>query len=257
MVQATLIAVSVTIPLALWARRTLGGPAGAVIGACYGLSWGIASGVGYDFHEVAFAIPLLAFSLTALGNDRLMAAACWALPLLFSEGGPRTHGCPRRARPWPGGATAVSDCSRPQPASVGSVLALFVVLPGFNPSGSFTYWFLVEDGSGAADGTGGSADDAAGSAPPASQSVWSPPRRVSTLLLVLAPPCSWPRGPRCCGAHADWCGASPSSNSLPLGEFAHYSLVLMPTVFAAFIDALVRRGTNGRSLRRSSRALPP
>ncbi|MFD7256126.1 DUF2079 domain-containing protein [Streptomyces sp. NPDC059874] len=80
--QAALVAASV-LPLAFWARRTLGSAAAVVIGVCYGVSWGIASGVGYDFHEWAFAVPLLAFSLTALGSDRLRAAAFWALPLVL------------------------------------------------------------------------------------------------------------------------------------------------------------------------------
>jgi hypothetical protein len=41
-----------------------------------------------------------------------------------------------------------------------------------------------------------------------------------------------------------------SSNGLHWGTSYHYSLVLMPIVFAAFIDALVQRGTSERSLRR-------
>lgn len=81
-VQAALIAASV-LPLALWARRALGSGAAAVIGTCYGLSWGLANAAGFDFHEVAFAVPLLACSLAALGSDRLRAAAFWALPLLL------------------------------------------------------------------------------------------------------------------------------------------------------------------------------
>lgn len=65
--QAALIAVSV-LPLTAWARRALGSQAAVAVGLCYGLSWGIASAVGFDFHEVAFAVPLLACSLAALGE---------------------------------------------------------------------------------------------------------------------------------------------------------------------------------------------
>src|SRR5262249_11417063 len=64
-VQAALVAAGM-LPLAFWARRALGSGPAAVISACYGLSWGVASAVGFDFHEVAFAVPLLACSLAAL-----------------------------------------------------------------------------------------------------------------------------------------------------------------------------------------------
>src|SRR5262249_46369324 len=37
----------------------------------------------FDFHEIAFAIPLLAFSLSALVRRRLRPAVLWALPLVF------------------------------------------------------------------------------------------------------------------------------------------------------------------------------
>src|SRR5260370_10939454 len=36
-----------------------------------------------EFHEIAFAVPLLAFSLSALVRGHLKAAVLWALPLVF------------------------------------------------------------------------------------------------------------------------------------------------------------------------------
>ncbi|QUW79903.1 DUF2079 domain-containing protein [Streptomyces mirabilis] len=248
-VQAALIAVSVA-PLTLWARRTLGGPAGAVIGACYGLAWGIASAVGYDFHEVAFAAPLLAFSLTALGNDRLMAAACWALPLLFVK---EDLGLTvlliglviaRRGDRGLGMFTATAGLC-------GTVLALFVVLPAFNPSGSFAYWSLVEDGSGAPGVGSASAGGLLDLLHRGTIGLVTPETKVSTLLLVLAPTVFLAmRSPLLWVALPTLVWRFTSSNSLHWGTGFHYSLVLMPIVFAAFIDALVRRGTSGRSLRR-------
>ncbi|MFF4351588.1 DUF2079 domain-containing protein [Streptomyces sp. NPDC001530] len=248
-VQAALLAVSV-VPLALWARRTLGGPAGAVIGACYGLSWGIASAVGYDFHEVAFAVPLLACSLAALGNDRLTAAACWALPLLFVK---EDLGLTvlviglviaRRGERGLGMFTATAGLC-------GSVLALFVILPAFNPSGSFAYWSLVEGGSGAPGVAGGGPGGLLDLLHRGTIGLVTPQTKVTTLLLVLAPtvflamrsPLLWVGLPTLVWRFT-------SSNFLHWGTGYHYSLVLMPIVFAAFIDALVRRGTSGRSLRR-------
>ena len=66
-----------------WARRSLGTSAAVTVGVIYGLSFGIASAVGFDFHEIAFAVPLLAFCLSALGQGRLGQAAAWALPLVL------------------------------------------------------------------------------------------------------------------------------------------------------------------------------
>lgn len=81
-VQAALAAVSV-IPVSRAASLRLGRAAARTIGAAYGLSWGLQQLVNYDFHEVAFAVPLLAFSLSALVSGRRRAAAAWALPLVF------------------------------------------------------------------------------------------------------------------------------------------------------------------------------
>ena len=80
--QAVLFAVSV-VPIARWAVRGLGTGAGVAVAVGYGLSWGIAAALDYDFHEIALAVPLIAFSVTALGRRRWRAAMLWALPLVF------------------------------------------------------------------------------------------------------------------------------------------------------------------------------
>ncbi|MDQ0941524.1 DUF2079 domain-containing protein [Streptomyces sp. V1I1] len=240
--QAALIAVSV-LPLTVWANRTLGSLAAAVIGAGYGLSWGIASAVGFDFHEVAFAVPLLAFSLTALGNDRLRAAAYWALPLLLVK---EDLGLTvaviglviaRRGDRRLGIFTASAGLA-------GIVLALLVVLPAVNPSGSFAYWFYLDSPGGSEGGPGDLLYKY-------TIGLITPEPKMSTLVLVLAPtlflalrsPLLWIALPTLL-----WRGAS--GNAFHWGTEFHYSLVLMPIVFAAFIDALVRRRSSASSLRR-------
>ena len=80
--QALLTAVSV-IPVSRAAAAKLGRGAGWAIGAAYGFSWGLAQMIDFDFHEIAFAVPLLAFSLSALVRGRTRAAVLWALPLVF------------------------------------------------------------------------------------------------------------------------------------------------------------------------------
>ncbi|MBB4926886.1 DUF2079 domain-containing protein [Kitasatospora kifunensis] len=245
--QAALIAVSV-LPLTAWARRELGTQAAAVIGVCYGLSWGIASAVGFDFHEVAFAVPLLSCSLAALGSGRLRVAACWALPLLLVKEdlgltlaaiGLVIAGRGERRL---GIITAVAGLA-------GSLLAILVALPAFNPAGSFAYWsFLDAPGGGSGGGKGGGLAELLYRS---TVGLITPEVKVSTLLLVLAPtlflalrsPLLWIALPTLLWRFA-------SNNTVHWGTGYHYSLVLMPIVFAAFVDALVIRGSTARGLRR-------
>ena len=67
--QAFLTAVSV-LPVTWAAAEKLGRRAGAAIGVAYGFSWGLQQMINFDFHEIAFAVPLLAFSLSALARGR-------------------------------------------------------------------------------------------------------------------------------------------------------------------------------------------
>ncbi len=80
--QALLTAVSV-VPVCRAARALLGTGVSRVIGVAYGFSWGLQQMIIFDFHEIAFAVPLLACSLSALVRRRPRAAAAWALPLVF------------------------------------------------------------------------------------------------------------------------------------------------------------------------------
>jgi len=54
-----------------------------VVAVSYGLAPGFASLIGYDFHDVALAVPLLAFSMAAMVRGDHRAAVLWALPLLL------------------------------------------------------------------------------------------------------------------------------------------------------------------------------
>jgi uncharacterized membrane protein len=81
-VQALLFALS-TVPVARGAALLLGRARGLAVGAAYGLSWGVQRAVDFDFHEIAFAMPLLAFSLEAVARRRWAAAMWWALPLVL------------------------------------------------------------------------------------------------------------------------------------------------------------------------------
>jgi len=81
-VQALLTAISV-IPVCRAAQELLGTWPSRAIGLAYAFSWGLQQMINFDFHEIAFAVPLLAFSLSALVRRRLRPAVLWALPLVF------------------------------------------------------------------------------------------------------------------------------------------------------------------------------
>ncbi|MGW1880884.1 DUF2079 domain-containing protein [Streptomyces sp. NPDC001970] len=241
-VQAALIAGSV-VPLTLWARRALGSAAAAVIGVCYGLSWGIASAVGSDFHEVAFAVPLLACSLVALGTGRSRAAVYWALPLvLVKEDLGLTVAAIGLVIAWRGERrlgiiTAAAGVA-------GTLLAMLVILPAFNPKGTYGYLFWLTGPEGGEAGLGALLYKS-------TIGLITPEPKVSTLLFLLAPtlflalrsPLLWIALPTVLWRFA-------SELYTHWGTSLHHSLVLMPIVFAAFVDALVRRRSNARSLRR-------
>nr|WP_103885845.1 DUF2079 domain-containing protein [Actinacidiphila yanglinensis] len=80
--QALLFAVSV-IPVTRVSGELLGRGRGLAIGVAYALSWGVQKAVEFDFHEIAFAMPLLAFSLEAVLRRRWAPAMWWAVPLVF------------------------------------------------------------------------------------------------------------------------------------------------------------------------------
>ncbi len=82
-VQAVLIGISV-VGIGRMAGRVVGRWGAIVVAAAYGLSWGIQGAVAFQFHEIAFALPLLAFALDAVIARRALAAAAWAVPLVWS-----------------------------------------------------------------------------------------------------------------------------------------------------------------------------
>lgn len=281
--QAALIAASV-LPLSLWARRTLGDAAAVVIGLCYGLSWGLANAIGFDFHEWAFAVPLLACSLAALGSGRLRAAACWALPLLLvkedlgltvaviggliawrggrdarderdaqggrdSRGGRDGQGARGARGAWDGRRLGIGLAVT---GVAWTVLAMTVVLPALSPSGSYFYASFLGGGGDAGAGAGGGGGGGFGDLLfKATIGLVTPDTKVATLLTVLAPTLFLAlRSPLVLIAVPGLLWRGVSDYEPHWGTGYHYSLVVMPIVFAAFVDALARRGTTTAGLRR-------
>lgn len=216
-VQAVLVALPV-LPLMRWAESAVGTHFAWWIGLSYGGSWGIAELVGFDFHEVAFAVPLVAGSVCALGQQRWTAAALWALPLvLVKEDLGLTVAAIGAYLVWKG------------PRRQGLILAGFglaasaieicVILPAINPAGHFAYTGL---------------DPAA--------IAW-PSIKWLTVLMLLAPTGFLAvRSPLLVVAVPTLSWRFAASNPHYWGTHFHYSAVLMPVVFGAAIQAAARVG---------------
>ena len=233
--QALLFAVAV-VPIVRLAHDRLGRRAAWVAGAGYGLSWGIAEAVGFDFHEIAFAVPMLAFSLAALARRRLREAALWALPLLLVKEDLgltvaviglliAAYGDKRL-----GVRVALAGI-------LGTLAAAYVFIPAFNPGGAYAYT------NGSVGGNGITV---------LFEGVFSGPSKALTLLALLAPTALLAlRSPLVLAAVPTLAWRFASENHFYWGRDFHYSAVLMPIVFVAFVDGLRRWRDAGRPV------LPP
>ena len=83
--QAFLLAVSV-VPVFLFTRSRLGREAGWLFGLSYSVYWGLQRAAEFEFHEIAFAVPLLAFAVYFIDvENRKAYLACLALLMITKE----------------------------------------------------------------------------------------------------------------------------------------------------------------------------
>jgi hypothetical protein len=224
--QALLAALAV-VPLTQWALSARGRGAALWTALSQGCSWGVVQMVDFDFHEVAFAVPLLACALSAAGQRRWRAAALWALPLaLVKEDLTLTiavlglyiaYRGPRRL----GLCLAVYG-------AVAGMLEIFVVLPALNGTGHYSYTGQLGMASG-----GGPIHALTAALGPFQKwytvFVLLAPTGLlalrSSMALLVVPTLSW---------------RFLADNPAYWGTMYHYSAVLMPIVFAAALDTLTR-----------------
>ncbi len=247
-VQALLTAVSV-IPVSRAAAARLGPGAGRLIGAAYGLSWGLQQMIDFDFHEIAFAVPLLACSLSALLRGKVRTAALWALPLVFVKedqgftvaalgivivvmslagvgGGGQARGSEARSTAGWGALLIVWGIAW-------SLLAIAVIIPHFNPVHQYPYW---------TDGGVLSPHRAFPTAPSVlTQLGHSYVPKLRTALLILLPVAFLALGsPLALVALPSLMLRFVSTNTAYWGSGYHYNATVMPIVFIAAIDTLAR-----------------
>jgi uncharacterized membrane protein len=236
-VQAVLVAISVAV-IARAAIRHVGPVPGLAIGLAYGLSWGIQSGIDFDFHEVCFAMPFLALAGAAYLERDWPKVALWSMPLLLVKEDmgltvAAIGGCLllSGARRWGMGLAAGG--------LVGFVLATFVFIPMANPEGRSEFWQNYGSG-----GEPGAVVERVLSLP---VELISPATKIETLLLLLAVTGFLAlRSPFVLVAlpTIGWRFLSDSEAYWSTGW--HYSMTLMPIMFVALIDAIVRARTDHR-----------
>ncbi len=223
--QVVLIAISVVTITGL-AMRHVGRLPGMAIGVAYGLSFGIQAAVQAEFHEVAFAVPLLALAGAAYVDRRWTHVVLWSLPLLLVKedlgltvavigfvlfvAGQRLRGA---------GLAAAGV--------VGALLVLLVIVPHFNPSGGYDYTAKVSGGvfSTLLTGLG---------------------QKLLTVLLTLGITGFLAlRSPWVLLVVPTFAWRFVGENSYYWGTSWHYSLTLMPIIFVAMIDAVIRIRQSG------------
>jgi uncharacterized membrane protein len=230
--QALLAAVSV-IPVSRAAAGRLGTGVGRAIGAAYGFSWGLQQMVNYDFHEIAFAVPLLACSLSALVRGRTRAAVWWALPLVLVK---EDQGFTIAAI-----GVLMAVVYREQVTGLllaawglaWSLLCIFVIEPHFSVLHSYYFWSeggVINPHGGHFSVSGLIGQVFAGSG-----------TKLPTLALILLPTAFLAlRSPLVLAAVPSLALRFVATNNFYWGTDWHYNATVMPIVFIAAIDGMAR-----------------
>ncbi len=253
--QALFTALSV-FPVATAAFSLTGRVTGRLIAFAYAFSWGLQQMNDFDFHEIALAVPLLAFSLSALVRRRPAAAIGWAMPLVFVK---EDQGFTLAAI----GALLMASAAFPSllrpvqvpvPSGEGeadhryaamwggmflvgwglfwSMFAITVIIPHFNPLHGYYY---LKDGGAIGDGKPLSVSALAVQA----GGGW--PTKAQTLVLLLLPTVFVALGsPVALVAVPSLVLRFISPNTAYWGTAWHYNATVMPILFIAAVEAIGR-----------------
>jgi uncharacterized membrane protein len=237
--QALLTAVAV-FPVTTAAMSLLGRGPGRTIGFAFGFSWGLQQMIDFDFHEIAFAVPLLAFSLSALVRGRTRAAVLWAMPLVFVK---EDQGFTVAAigllmalagrRRFGMGRSSVSGGLFLAAWGLGwSLLAIAVIIPHFNTNHQYIYWDL-----GGVVGAG-SAFSATGLA---TQTLHAWPVKLETVVMLVLPTAFIALGsPVALTVLPSLALRFLATNSYYWGTMWHYNATAMPILFIAAAEVMAR-----------------
>lgn len=220
--QALLFGLS-AIPLTRLAIDRLGPGLGTVAGAAYVFSFGLQSAASVQFHEIAFAVPLLALSLTALLRGRIRGAVLWAAPLvLVKEDLGLTVAVlgvliALRHRPHRTEGIALAGWG-----AGWFVLSTVVILPLLNSGGQYDY----------TDNLGSPLDV-----------FWPPVKWLTAMMLLLSAGLIGARSPLIWLMLPTLAWRFTGTVEFYWDWYWHYNAVLMPIALAALLDALGDRRT--------------
>ncbi|WP_406146487.1 DUF2079 domain-containing protein [Streptomyces sp. NBC_01012] len=226
--QAALFAASAVV-VGRTVQQILGGRSGLCVTVAYGLSWGLQEAVKADFHEIAFAVPLLALVCRALLMERWRAVVLWSLPLVL-------------VKEDLGATVAVVGLllalygRRLQGfllAAVGVLafaLTVLVLIPAASSAGTYDYWKKIEEDGGQEVSLLHSVLGVFDSSVKIEMLVFLVGITAfmalrSTLVLLVLPTLGW---------------RLLSQDSNHWGMVWHYSAILMPVVFLAMADGIRR-----------------
>jgi uncharacterized membrane protein len=244
--QALLAAVSV-FPVVTAAFVFTGRSTGRLIGFAYAFSWGLQQMIDFDFHEIALAVPLLAFSVSAVARRRPVAAVAWAVPLVFVKedqgftvaaigvvlGAMMAFRPAIPALPW--GNTKIAPWGGLFLVAWGlfwSAFAIIVIIPHFNPLHQYYFW-----GDGGA--VGGGKPFSVGTLLAQAGGGW--PTKGQTLVLLLLPTAFAALGsPVALIALPSLVLRFISTNTAFWGTAFHYDATVMPILFIAAAEAIGR-----------------
>ncbi|WP_175559173.1 DUF2079 domain-containing protein [Sanguibacter gelidistatuariae] len=240
--QCVLVAVSI-IPITVTARRILGSWQGLGMGFAYAFAWGIQSAIDVQFHEYALAVPLLAFGMAAFLNERWRASALWIVLLLGVKEDLGLTVAAFGAVLWLRGQRRLGAIVAGV-GVVGMALIVGVIIPAFNPNGRYDYWGKLG---------GGSREQASLLAGMGHlvTGFFSPSIKLHTILLLLVITAFVAlRSPLALVIVPTMVWRFAGSTEFYWGTTWHYSVILMPVMFAAAIDGLrLLRASRARLLR--------
>lgn len=251
-VQNLLFAASVFVVARLASDR-LGTFPGRLIGLAYALCWGVQSAVSSQFHEIAFAVPMIAIALAALIEERWRTAVVAAGLLVFVKEDlgatvfvfGLVYAWRARRR---GGRFSLRDLNL---TGVGLALwglawmflATVVILPALNPGGQFDYSDRLELRALLANPVQGVV------------LFFFPSVKTATMLtLLFTGALVWIRSPLALLVLPTLLWRFWSNLEFYWTTDWHYSAVLMPIVFIALIDVLDRWAAKRRAASESRKA---